>query len=688
MTRLARLPVALSTPLALAVLGSLAVGCSGDDSTAEPQGSQESPHAGRSGSSGSSGQGGVSGKGGAGGTSAGGANTGGTSAGGTSAGGANTGGTAGSGVPVGGANTGGTTGGASGASAGGASAGGASAGGASAGTAGTVGGVSGSGGSGQAGTSSGPCQPLRCSDDGLSLLDCKDSVVQACPGTTVCNSELLACADPCQVGSTASLGCEFYATYMDTTSSGARCFAMFVSNTSFRPTHLTVSYDGATLPVGSFARIPQGSGAGITYAPYDDVAGLAPGQLAVLFLAGPTGTISSANAPCPVDSARGELPSQLESQSGIGRSFRLQTDGPVSAYQINPYGGGSAAVTGASLLLPTSVWNKAYVAVNAGPQLNGSPSLNIVASKDNTEVTILPKQAVTGGGGLPGGPAGQPLTFTLQAGQQAQFTQPAELTGSFITSSNPIGVMGGHQCLNAPAGVPYCDHAEQMLPPVQALGHRYAGVQYRPRRGEPGIWHVVGAVDGTNLTWSSSVGGPATLQRGQSAEFVTGTPFTVESQDADHPFYLISYMSGSTWNQGNKMEGYGDADFSLSTPIEQYLKRYVIFTDPTYPETNLVLVRRKVSGVFADVTLDCAGVLGNWQPLGDQLEWTRADLSTGNFQNVGNCSNGRHELTSPNPFGLWVWGWGTPETSFFTSNVSYSYPGGMNLQTLNEITKP
>ena len=150
-------------------------------------------------------------------------------------------------------------------------------------------------------------------------------------------------------------------------------------------------------------------------------------------------------------------------------------------------------------------------------------------------------------------------------------------------------------------------------------------------------------------------------------------------------------MSGSTWKPG--MDGYGDADFSLSTPVEQYLSRYVIFTDPTYPETDLVLVRRSVGGVFSDVTLDCAGAVGGWQPLGTDLQWTRADLSTGNFQNVGNCSNGRHELTSLNPFGLWVWGWGTPLTGgngggIFTSNVSYSYPGGMNLQTLNDIDKP
>ncbi len=74
------------------------------------------------------------------------------------------------------------------------------------------------------------------------------------------------------------------------------------------------------------------------------------------------------------------------------------------AYQINPYGGGSAAVTGASLLIPTSAWDTEYMAIHAydaGPQLT---SLNIVA-KEHTTVTILPKKNIAGGNGLPPGSA-------------------------------------------------------------------------------------------------------------------------------------------------------------------------------------------------------------------------------------------------------------------------------------------
>ncbi len=159
----------------------------------------------------------------------------------------------------------------------------------------------------------------------------------------------------------------------------------------------------------------------------------------------------------------------------------------------------------------------------------------------------------------------------------------------------------------------------------------------------------------------------------------------MKSQDASHPFMLFALMSGSGWSQLADTSGYGDPDFVISVPPQQYLRNYVFFTDPTYPETNLVVVRAPNGSMsFDDVTLDCAGALTGWQPVGG-YEWTRFDLIRHDFVNQGNCSNGRHTIASKSPFGLWVWGWGTPETTTTTHNVSYGYPGGMNVQPINQV---
>src|SRR5262245_40930267 len=176
---------------------------------------------------------------------------------------------------------------------------------------------------------------------------------------------------------------------------------------------------------------------------------------------------------------------------------------------------------------------------------------------------------------------------------------------------------------------------EQQIPPVRALGSEYVGVSYRPLTPEEihtPPWRIVGAVDGTTLSWDPPVGGPVSIQQGQVVEFQTATPFSVKSQDPDHPFLLVTYMDGS-------FAGYGDADFVRIVPPKQYLSRYVFFTDPTYPETNLVVVRRRGDNGFADVTLDCAGALGGWTAVGSggDYEMTRIDLVRHQFEPQGSC---------------------------------------------------
>ncbi|MBZ5713876.1 IgGFc-binding protein [Nannocystis pusilla] len=530
--------------------------------------------------------------------------------------------------------------------------------------------------------SGGSC--IKCSPDLHGVETCEGELVFECEGTDGCDDETVSCINACQAAenSKQSVGCEYYATFMQHHDGPqSRCFAAFVANTWNTPAKLAVTRQGQPLDIATFARIPTGMGQGLSYGPYDPVAGLAPGEVAILFLAGPQGNPQQGSAPCPVASA---VPQGADvAGTGLGHSFRISSDVPVVAYQINPYGGGSAAVTGASLLLPTSAWDTNYVVINSLPASIGQPSANIIAHHDDTTVKIEPVVALAGGGGIPGSPAGVPVEFKLDAGQHAQLTQTAELTGSVIQSDKPIGLMGGHTGMQAPVGTAYSDHAEQMIPPIRALGSEYVGVMYRPRVNEPAIWRVVGAVDGTELTWSTDVGGPATLSRGDKVEFITSTPFVVSSQDDDHPFFLFTYMSGSTWMPN--LSGRGDSDYVISVPVDQYLPRYVFFTDPTYPETNLVLVRTKTEDdVFEDVTLDCAGVVGGWQGVGD-YEWTRVDLSTGNFQPVGGCTTGRREISSAGRFGMWIWGWGSPNTTPITQNVSYGYPAGMNVRLINDV---
>jgi hypothetical protein len=467
------------------------------------------------------------------------------------------------------------------------------------------------------------------------------------------------------------------------------CYTIFVANTSRDNVHINVSWGNSQLNLAMFAKLPMGAGQSLTYAPYDPVAGLAPGKVAIIFAAyapGGGGPLMP-NVACPVPAAIG-TDAQI-SGTGKGTAFHITTDLPVVAYQMLPYGGGAAAATGASLLLPTSAWGNNYVAVTAydtgGQQppipIPMGPSFNVVAMEDATNITIRPKSAIAAGGGMVAGTANTPYMFQLDKGEYAQFSQLAQMSGSPITSDKPIGVFGGHQIMS----IDRCcgDHGEQMLAPVRALGWEYVAAPHPDRKpaSDPRVFRIFGAVDGTTLTYDPPGVGPNSVRLGDWIEIRSDTPFSVKSQDDQHPFAMFTYMTGA----GEQGEGgFGDADFVRLVPPAQYQYHYVFFTDPTYPYTQLTVVRTKKDGAFKDVKLGCmAAPLGGWQPVGSgDTEITYVKIVDAWTSQQG-CNNGVQQMDSEAPFGVWVWGWGSESTN--TGWVSYGYPAGEGVLPINDV---
>lgn len=540
------------------------------------------------------------------------------------------------------------------------------------------------------------CQDV-CSNDLTSVVDsCTDEVKTKCTADQGCLNGK--CSDnPCKAAEDAksSAGCDYWAlkTALRPQADGA-CFAAFVTNTWAKNVHLNVTYDGAALDPATFAYIPKiDAGGAVNYTPYSAAAGLPPGEVAILFLSRYSEGVSVIDCPKPA-----ALPNETGfSGTGIGKAFHITADYPVTAYQMVPFNGGTAAVTSATLLLPTSAWGTNYIAINAykaipdppppANPIGGYPSLVVLAKEDATKVTLLPNVAVTGGPGVAAAAANTPVTYTLNSGQFLQITQPAELTGSPLEADKPVGVFGASTCMRVPTNQTDCDSGQQQLPPVGALGSEYVAVRHKSRNAqmeEQSRWRMVGVVDGTTLSWAPAKppNAPTSINLGEVIEFEDPGPFVVRAQDGNHPFYLGAYMTG-----GAPFMNVGDPEWHNVVPPQQYLRRYVLFTDPTYPETSLVVtrVRSKLTKEFAPVNLKCRGDLMGWTPLDKDYEWTRVDLVTGNFTSVGGCSNGPHEMSSDAPFGVTVWGWGTTQQ---TLRVSYAYPAGAGFKPINEIVVP
>jgi hypothetical protein len=532
------------------------------------------------------------------------------------------------------------------------------------------------------------CVP-GCSDDLHGIVDCNGNPVQPCPGDQGCKAG--ACVPACDAFAArpGSVGCDFYSVDPDVIQGfgleGA-CFAVAIVNPWTSDATLTVDRAGSTLSPDGFGRIVQGSGKSITYAPLTG-SKVPAGATAVLFLARSNG----GNPACPNGITPALTVDPAVHGTGLGSAFHITSSSPVSAWDFAPYAAGSLStgVGNATMLYPTTAWSTNYLVVDAYEKsllANGVPSTDIVALADNTQVTIKPVANIPGGGGVTAAAAGASTVYTLGKGQILQITQNEELTGSPIEASKPVGVWGAHTCMNIDPSVGFCDPGHQQLPPVAAMGSEYVGVRYRGRDGteETPPWRMVGVVDGTVLTWDPSPpsGAPSTLSAKQLVNFKAAGPFHVRSQDAAHPFYLSAHMSG-----GSAFAGKGDPEFVNVITPPQWTPSYAFFTDPAFPESNLVFIRKKGASGFADVTLDCAGKLTGWAPVGagGLYEFVRADLSTGDFVAQASCNNGPHTAKSTAPFTVTAWGWGSAMTSTYTGNNSYAVTAGALAAPLNGV---
>ena len=522
-----------------------------------------------------------------------------------------------------------------------------------------------------------------CSSDLHAVLDCDGNVTTACPPDQGCTPEGK-CVPACEAAraNKSTVGCDYFDMAPVDFGGSRSCFAAFIANTWGAPVSITVDRAGKTYPVSSFAYVPQGSGTSLTYAPL--TGDLPAGGIAILFLSD-----SSAGTSCPKAAA---VMNASFTGTAIGASFHISTSAPVVGYDIFPYGGGSSAISSATLLLPTSAWGDNYMSTTPAEYSHANPWIAILAQENDTKVTLSPTADITKGTGVAGTGKGVPATYTIQRGDILKFQQVADLSGTPIQANKPIGVWGGNPCADFPLGSTACDGMHQQLPPLQALGHAYVAARHRDRfekAPENAWWRFVGTVDGTTLTFDPpQAGAPTTLTSGQVVLFESGNRFVVTSQDEQHPFYLAEYMTGCSTLKSNG-ECRGDPEFVNVIAPEQFLASYIFFTDPTYPTTHLVFVRAKArDGTFKDVDLDCVGNISGWKAVGTagSYEYAYVDLVKGDFVPQGNCNNGRHEAKSVGPFGITVWGWGEKGTAIFSEAVSYAYPAGMSLKPINTVT--
>ncbi len=530
---------------------------------------------------------------------------------------------------------------------------------------------------------------FQCSLDGRSVIQaCTGEVVETCSDELACGEAR--CQHPCAAAADdqRSDGCEFYfQSPRYRKSFNQSCHAVFVVNTSLQAVEMSLELEGKTLDVSkSLYRTNPGDAALSLH-----TGPLAPGESAILFVSDlpPDVPTSGDRAPCPEGVTPASYTDMLPNGTGFGSAFHLKTSLPVSVTSMYPFGGAKSYVPAATLLLPVATWTKEHILINGWEAgRSGVPGAQILASEDDTEVTIYPKRDIQDGDGLVGTLAETPATYRLAKGQVLQIAQSEELSGSIVSSTKPTTIFGGHSCADVPTTGGTCEILNQEIPGFDHWGSEYVGVGYRPRLGNEHEllgYRIVAARDGTMLQYDPAIpaGAPVMMNAGEVVTFAQGTgdAFVVRTQDADHPIYLAAYMSGQAQGMDGPTGGKtsfsnrGDPEFVNVVPAGQYLNSYSFYADPTYGDTSLVVVRAKTGGEFKDVWLECAGNLTGFRPVGTggQYEWTRVDLGKeggpGDKFGTNVCRTGLNRMRSDGAFTATLWGW--------AFCASYAYPGGM-----------
>jgi hypothetical protein len=331
----------------------------------------------------------------------------------------------------------------------------------------------------------------------------------------------------------------------------------------------------------------------------------------------------------------------------------------------------------ASLLLPSTAMTGTYRVTGHGgwgAAMIGA-YMTVTATTNNTSVSVKVSStgSILAGGGIPATAAGGTLTLSLNAGDVAELVGPgtdaADLSGSLVTANNPIQVITGLPCLDVPDGASACDHVEEANFPAETLGKDY--VVPRPTGPHGAVVgqevRIYGNFDNTTLTYlpSTPPGCPTTINAGQVVQCgVIDTDFEVQGNNS---FAVSIFTQGASVVDPTTMapNQEGDPDQSLMAAVPQFRTSYVFLAPTDYEESYAVVV----TSMGAQVTLDGSSVGASPTPIsGTSYGILRLPLMAG-------VAGGAHVLTSTQPVGLQVMGYG--------SYTSYMYPGGLDLQHIS-----
>jgi hypothetical protein len=210
----------------------------------------------------------------------------------------------------------------------------------------------------------------------------------------------------------------------------------------------------------------------------------------------------------------------------------------------------------------------------------------LVGSRNNTKVRITASNASIEvpsiyNPNLLVATAGQRVEFTLNWMETLLITSTRDLSGTVISSDEPISVFTGHECGQVPAHVGTCDHLVEQVPPQHTWGMQFFTAPLKRESGDLFKMATTNAMKTeVNITCtemggnhSSSTFRALSLGRNEVFSFEQG-PLTYCCIESTNPLLVMQLGKGSSVN-----DGLGDPLLVTVPAVQQYSNNFTVVQD-------------------------------------------------------------------------------------------------------------
>lgn len=357
-------------------------------------------------------------------------------------------------------------------------------------------------------------------------------------------------------------------------------------------------------------------------------------------------------------------------------SFHVVTDNDVAVYAHSQ----AVTTSDAFLVLPTDVLDKDYFIASYysdggseyTPSMNTPSQFAVVASEDNTEVTITPScPTEINGVTTQHVVLNRGETYLVQALIEMDIYNHNDLTGTKVSSTKPIAVFAGHQRATIPIGIDNISRdmlAEQMLPVLYWGNNAFITPLPEPSddaNQQYDYYRIIAAYDNTIVDINGSKrtianAGGSILNRITEPMFVS----------SDKPIMAVVYKKTSKAEEDFTRNG--DPFMMVLPPKEQFMDSYLVVNIQSMERGSNGRMFEVYEEQYLCVTIpDSAKSTLKIDGLSINQAFTPIPNTDYSYANI-RTRDGVKTITAAVPFGISIVGYGKAN--------SYGYTGGMSFR--------